>query len=243
MDTANNLDFRYAQSRLLTKELAERKAEMGKEYWFNKWKESDIHFHLRDAHPVLIRYFSTLPQGTIFVPLCGKSVDMYWLLSKGHTVIGVELSSIACDAFFQENNLKVKIQNVDECIKYEGDGVTLWCGDFFTLPINIFENVTTIYDRAALFALAPAVRKKYVNKIKEIAAPLTKLDMLLITIEFDQSLKEGPPFSVTENEVREYYSSRFSIEKLKNGDASTFQHHPKFKNIPIKDEAYWLKKI
>ena|SRR3990167_689990 len=216
---------------------------MENEYWQDRWKANDIHFHIKDVRPTLIRYFSSLPKGVVFVPLCGKSLDMYWLRSMGHTVIAVELSPLACDAFFKENNIPVKMTTEGNFIKYEAKGITLWCGDFFELPQDTFSKITTIYDRAALFALPYEIRKKYVNFIKEKTRFLSKIDMLLMTVEFDQSLKQGPPFSIDEKEVRELYSDVFFIEKLPEEDVSAFKDHPKFKNIDIKDQAYWLKKI
>jgi len=59
---------------------------MQHEYWENKWKTNDIKFHLPEANALLVEYFTSLPKGKVFVPLCGKSIDMKWLLLQGHEV-------------------------------------------------------------------------------------------------------------------------------------------------------------
>ena len=42
---------------------------------------------------------------SIFVPLCGKTLDLIWLNEKGHTVMGCELSEVAAKQFFEENKI------------------------------------------------------------------------------------------------------------------------------------------
>ncbi len=38
--------------------------------------------------------------------------------------------------------------------------------------------------------------------------------MLLIGLEYDQTLKAGPPFSVPESEIRDLFGDRYQIEVL-----------------------------
>ena len=48
-----------------------------------------------------------VPDGTcsVFVPLCGKSLDMVWLLEQGFSVTGCEISELAVQQFFTENSI------------------------------------------------------------------------------------------------------------------------------------------
>jgi thiopurine S-methyltransferase len=84
--------------------------------------------------------------------------------------------------------------------EWRADGVVLRCGDFFDLKAGDLEGVAGVYDRASLIALPPDSRPAYAEHLVALlplAAPL-----LLITLEYDQGEMSGPPFSVTEEEVR-----------------------------------------
>lgn len=216
---------------------------MQTEYWQGRWKTNDIPFHLSKAHPLLTKYFSSLPKGKVLVPLCGKSLDMKWLLDQGHEVIGVELSPIACEAFFTENQLNFTIEEKSTFTIYKGKHISIWCGDILQLPAEACHNLTAIYDRAALFALPEEIRNAYVKQIKMLIQAIPNIVMLLITVEYDQNLLNGPPFSLTENDIRQLYADTFQIKKMPADPSSAFQGLDKFKNIAIQDYTYWLNKI
>ncbi len=77
-------------------------------FWQERWKNQDIGFHQPEFHALLQKYWSRLdlrPGSPVFVPLCGKSLDMVWLAQQGHRVIGAELSELAIDDFFAERGL------------------------------------------------------------------------------------------------------------------------------------------
>ncbi len=202
-------------------------------FWHNKWETNHIFFHQEDINPFLKKFFR-LPAGKIVVPLCGKSSDMIWLASQGHQVMGIELSPIACEAFFQENNLPY--QKIGRL--YQGDRRGIWCGDFFDAPSHVWENCTGLYDRAALIALPKEMRKTYAtHMIQQLQKEKeTFVQMLLICLEYDQQLLEGPPFSVTESEVTELFGSIYSIQQQQSETTS-------FKSIPeggVLQKAYSL---
>ena len=74
---------------------------MKSDFWLEKWQANDIAFHEpegNEALPTLWPRLGVSPTSTVFVPLCGKSVDLLWLARQGHRVIGVELSPLAVDA-------------------------------------------------------------------------------------------------------------------------------------------------
>jgi len=215
---------------------------MQHEYWDNKWKANDIQFHLPEANTLLIKHFSCMPTGKVFVPLCGKSLDMKWLLSQGYEIIGVELSEIACRAFFTENNLPFSVLEKAPFTIFKSENIEIWCGDIFQLPMEICANLTAIYDRAALIALPEEIRIRYVKFIKELVKVQPHVDMLLITIEYEQNLVQGPPFSIKEEAVQKLYADTFSITKLKLPDDYTnvFKMNTKFKEIKTEEGIYWL---
>lgn len=184
---------------------------MDQDFWHQKWETNQIFFHLNQVHPLLKKYFH-LPPGKIMVPLCGKSLDMIWLLEQGHDVVGIEISPIACEAFFNENNLPFeKIGNV-----YMGEKITIWCEDFFKVPAEAWRGCVGLYDRAALIALPENLRRKYATHLQaclQTNRP-TFQKMLLICLEYPQEKMEGPPFSVSEAKVQQLFQETFSIEKL-----------------------------
>lgn len=216
---------------------------MRHEFWEDKWKANDIQFHLPEVNPLLVKYFSSLPKGKVLVPLCGKSLDMKWLLSQGHEVVGVELSHIACKAFFTENNLSVSVVEKGLFTVYKGDNVEIWCGDIFQLPMEECAKLTAIYDRAALVALPEEMRLSYVEFIKKLVKTLAHADILLITVEYAQNLVQGPPFSITDTMVEEFYTDTFTINKLQLPDEyiNALKQNSKFQKIAVEEHVYWLK--
>lgn len=214
---------------------------MDSEFWINKWQNGETRFHRSQYHDLLVECGDRLTKGVILVPLCGKSLDMLYLVSKGHAVIGVELSSIACRDFFEENKIEYTTTLVEDFTVFKSDKITLWCGDFFKLPQNEWDKVTGIYDRAALIALPKDVRKAYATEI--LKRTPKKVEMLLIAIEYLEDALQGPPFSVDTLELKEIYPS-FSIQKLSsNKEERLPKDHSKFKSIEITESIYWMEKI
>ncbi|MER2163052.1 MAG: thiopurine S-methyltransferase, partial [Psychrobacter alimentarius] len=156
--------------------------------------------------------------GRVFVPLCGKSIDMVWLASQGYDVVGVELVESAVQDFFGEQNIEPTIhqhaKNPDiKC--YQGKlldrKVELWVADIFALTSEDTGKIKAVYDKAALIALPADMRSNYSEQISEISG---NAPQLLITLNYDQSKKDGPPFSINHEQVQQYYGSHYQIAEL-----------------------------
>ncbi len=106
---------------------------MNKNYWINRWINGELGWHQRGTEPNLIKQFSGLSPRKIFVPLCGKSYDLDWLMKQGHEVVGVELSKLACEAFFQEHGQNPKIYNQGQFTVFECERLKIYNGDFFSV--------------------------------------------------------------------------------------------------------------
>ena len=187
---------------------------MEADFWHNRWENNLTGFHLDEVNPHLKENWSVLnlPAGSrIFVPLCGKSLDLIWLAEQGHQVVGIELSPLAVDAFFSENNLIVERSQVGGLEYWQSEKISLFCGDFFDLTAEILGQVDAVYDRASLIALPPTMRQDYAVKMAELAQSAPKL---LVTLEYDQSKMDGPPFSVSEDEVRALYQAKYQVKQL-----------------------------
>ena len=211
-------------------------------YWIEKWEKGDTAFHQSSAHPRLVRFADRLPQGKVFVPLCGKSLDMLYLSRAGHGVVGAELSPIACEAFFVENGIAFSLDRRGEHEVFVGGGISIWCGDFFRMPKDALADVASVYDRAALIAFSPDLRRRYARYLVDVL-PLGKspnFAMLLIAIAYPTEGAEGPPFSVPESEVRALYSDTFAVECLDRGIDEAYRKHPKFPDRAVEESAYRL---
>ena len=72
-------------------------------------------------------------------------------------------------------------------------------------------HVDAIYDRAALIALPEDTRQEY---MKHLCALTDNVKQLLVSIEYDQALMDGPPFAIDANMVEEYYRDIYAIDHL-----------------------------
>jgi len=215
---------------------------MHKKYWHQKWQSNEIGFNQQQPNELMRQYFDllSLKQGNrVFVPLCGKSIDMLWLASQGYDVVGVELSAIACEAFFNENKRTFTVMQSDQFTVFKSDNITLLSGDFFNLNKSILGKVNAVFDRAALIALPPELRRRYAVSLINLLEPVTP--MFLIVVTYDQNMMSGPPFPVDENEVRELYGNHFSIKQLYDEPAEKISRHLHAKGLTqVSEQVYYL---
>ena len=193
---------------------------MEPDFWHQRWEGRQIGFHLDDFNPHLQRFWPRVapPQGArVFVPLCGKSLDMLWLARGGWPVIGVELSPIAVAEFFRDHGLASRRSQDARFQVEEGDRVRLLCGNFFDLTAADLGGVEAVYDRAALIALPPEMRQRYVDHLLAIVPP--RASILLVTLDYAQEEMAGPPFAVRRDEVVEYFGGRYAVEVAHCEDA------------------------
>ncbi|MCX7193130.1 MAG: thiopurine S-methyltransferase [Proteobacteria bacterium] len=193
---------------------------MEKDFWLERWEREETGFHQGEINPYLRQYWEELHQpegGEVFVPLCGKSLDMLWIRSQGYSVFGVELSSIAVQAFFEESGYIPQQTAVEKFACCEADRIRILCGDFFDLEPEDLTKVHTVYDRASMVALPPEMRKRYVQHLVNILPAATQI--FLITFDYPQAEMQGPPFAVSVGEVEALYSEYADIRLLAHGDA------------------------
>jgi thiopurine S-methyltransferase len=192
---------------------------MTPEFWKQRWTSNQIGFHEGRVNALLAAHWPSLEVaagGRVFVPLCGKSLDMVWLAAQGHTVLGIELSDIAVRDFFSENGIAPVRETNDGFEKFRAGAIEIWCGDFFGLQAQRLADIDGVYDRASLFAMPPDMRPAYAAKMIEIVPP--SAPTLLITIEYDQRAMAGPPFSVPAAEVQALYGKHFAIAQIGHAD-------------------------
>lgn len=187
---------------------------MQADFWHQKWQKNEIGFHLPQANPLLVKHFSTLQltQGArVLVPLCGKTLDIAWLLTQGYQVAGVELSEIAVKALFDALGVMPTITQIGALKHYHAENLDVFLGDLFALTASNLGKVDAVYDRAALVALPADMRVAYTQ---HLMAMTHNASQLLICFEYDQRLHAGPPFSITALEVQQHYQQTYHLTCL-----------------------------
>jgi thiopurine S-methyltransferase len=185
------------------------------EFWHGRWERGETGWHHDDFNPHLQAHWSRLgaqPGCRVLVPLCGKSRDLLWLAGEGHSVTGVEISPVAVRAFFEENGLSAKVSRNGAFQRWRADEIEILLGDFFHLTPGDLEAVGAVYDRASLIALPPPMRRHYAEHLAALFTPGVR--DLLITLEYPQHEMQGPPFSVSEDEVRLLFEPAFAVDPL-----------------------------
>jgi thiopurine S-methyltransferase len=215
---------------------------MHHEFWHQRWQQNQIGFHKQEINPLLERYWPKLsvnPGARVFIPLCGKSNDMLWLLAMGFQVVGVELSPLAIESFFADNGLQPRVRRQGDFWVNEIDGLQIFCGDFFALRPTDLGEIDAVYDRGSLVALPTDMRIEYVSSLYAMLS--TNVQILLIAFDYPQHEMPGPPFSVQRQEVESLYSHWCDIELLNSGNALENEAHFKDRGITrMAEQTYRL---
>jgi len=209
--------------------------------WRERWQNNKIGFHQDKVNSRLIKLWGLLSpahNAKTFVPLCGKSRDMIWLVESGFSVIGIELSEIACRDFFIENKLEFSESTNRNFSTFTSEKIQLLQGNFFDLTPTHLEDVTCVFDRASLIALPTKLRKQYANHMSDILPAHSKT--LLISMAYDQNKMNGPPFSVTEEEIRELYTPSFNLEVISQSSGPEIVGNLKDRGLDTLEEKVYL---
>lgn len=189
-------------------------------FWHERWDSGRTAFDQAETNGLLTSYWSELglaPGSDVFVPLCGKTVDMTWLTAAGHRVVGNELSPVAIEEFLQENAIDAERGEEPPFTVYRAPGYEFWCGDVFAMPPAPLAEVAAVYDRASLIALPGEMRERYARHI----AGTISADAVIfqVVLEYAQAEMDGPPFSVSAAEVERLYGETFALDVIAREDA------------------------
>lgn len=217
---------------------------MNQDFWISRWNENKTAFHQHTVNSSLREHLPGLglaPGARVFVPLCGKSLDMLWLRDQGYEVLGVELSPVAAEAFFEENNLPVEKESQGKFLRFQSGSLEILCGDFFDLKREHLAGVTGVYDRAALIALPEAMRARYARHLTQMLGP--EAHILLISIEYPPHEMNGPPFPVMEQEIRDLFAEQFDVQLLHAEDV--LESQPRFRErglTELREKVFMLQR-
>lgn len=192
---------------------------MQADFWLQAWRDGHIGFHRTEPLPLLVKHWPDLelaPDSRVFVPLCGKSLDMAWLVAHGHRVLGVELSPIAVEQFFDEHGLTPERHQTPYGTHYTAGRIEIIQGDVFALDAATLATCSAVYDRAAIVAMPPDLRTRYA---REVYARLPEhCRGLMVTLEYPPAEMDGPPFSVEEGDIGRLFAHEWDISVLDRRD-------------------------
>ena len=212
---------------------------MERDFWIRRWTNNQIGFHEGAPNSLLTAHFASLKVakgGRVFVPLCGKSNDMNWLRAQGYRVVGAELSRMAVEQFFAELGLEPDITPAGPFERFDIEGLTIFLGDIFELDEETLGPVDAVYDRAALVALPEPLRRRYAAYLPELTG---RVPQFLVTFIYDQSVIDGPPFSVDDRWVRNHYEPFYDLDIAETRDVEGGLKG----TCPAKETAWLLKRL
>ena len=207
---------------------------MEPQFWHDRWELQQIGFHQPEINPLLVKHWSALHvnAGQVFVPLCGKTLDMHYFAQQGLQVLGNEFNATAVEQFFAESDLTPTITSAGELSQYQADNYQLLLGDFFALTPAMLADCTAFYDRGALVALPEAMRQRYAQHLSKIVP--TGCKGLAVLLDYPQEQLAGPAFAVSLAWLTEHLGGAFEIEQIASYDV--LAENGKF----VKNGVSWL---
>ncbi len=191
-------------------------------FWLKKWELGETGFHQELVNESLRACWPSVkapPEGAVLVPLCGKSLDMCWLVDRGHTVIGIEVSSLACEAFFAGLKVKPQIEKVGALTGMSAGPYRILQGDFFAVTPADVGPVPAFYDRAAIVAMPPEMQPVYARQLMSLL-PAGAVG-LVNCVDYPPEAMEGPPFSIDEERLRELLRPHCEVARLASKEVET----------------------
>lgn len=210
-------------------------------FWHERWQQNQIGFHNKAVNSHLQSFWpilQTAQNRKVFVPLSGKTKDILWLLELGCDVVAVELSPLAVQALFAENNLQPEIFQTECFTVNQIDGLRVYCGDFFQLTINELDVCNVVWDRASLVALPVNMREAYADHMQHLLNPGSQI--LLVAFNYHQTEMQGPPFSVNQQEVQVLYGSWCDVQLLCTEDILDREPHFRDRGLTSMQEQVYL---
>ena len=185
---------------------------MEHQFWNERWSANRIGFHQPTGHPRLPSLLDAFKGGRVLVPLAGKTIDVVTLHERGYDVVAIEFVETAVRAFAEEHpDLGLKPVDGPMGLEMVGPRLRFIAGDFFRVDAEMAGQFDLVYDRAALVALPPVDRERYVSHVRSLIAPTGQV--LLFTFEYNQAEMSGPPFSVPAPVVESLYAGANILDR------------------------------
>ena len=197
---------------------------MERAFWQQRWEQRQIGFHEGRPNALLERHILRVAEcKRVYVPLCGKAVDLAYLAGRGHEVLGSEVVREAVLELFKDLGLRAEETALGPFRRHAAveaptdrparGSIVVLEGDAFQLGLEHTGGaVDAIYDRAALVALDPKTRRAYADALTRVLRPSGFL--FLIAFDYPQDMVDGPPWALPTTDVHALFADRFTIELL-----------------------------
>jgi thiopurine S-methyltransferase len=138
-------------------------------------------------------------------------------LANGYRVAGAELSQLAIEQLFMDLGLQPDISEAGKVQVWSAKHIDIFVGDIFALSREMLGPVDAVYDRAALVAMPETLRHQYTAHLTELT---NNAPQLLICYYYDQRVMDGPPFSISNEEVNQHYRGSYDLRLLASSDVA-----------------------
>ena len=209
--------------------------------WLERWRERRTPFHMDRINPWLVRFAQRLDLGAqrrVLVPLCGKSLDLQYLARQGGSITGVDLAEEALRQFLEGQQREAVCQVRGDAIFLLAEPFTLVAADILTLTPEQIGRFDAIWDRAALVALPQASHAPYIRTLMSVLQPGGRI--LMVGMEYDTALMDGPPFSVSAQEIRELLGEVGQVELLARQEVDPDEPIRLHHDLPWVKESVYL---
>lgn len=218
---------------------------MQADFWHERWQRNEIGFHIHKTNPNLLKHWhlTQLKKGdTVFVPLCGKTLDLLWFAEQGFNVLGVEIVESAVQAFFTENNLAYRCETQGNFTLYISENITIYCGDFFQIRKKMLAHCSAFYDRAALVSWGDTLRQQYAQHLCSILPVHCK--GLVLVVDYLQEQMAGPPFAIDQAMISDFFASHCDYRLLDVRDILKYEAKFQERGLQrLEEHIYWVNKI
>jgi thiopurine S-methyltransferase len=180
-----------------------------KEEWIKEWEESlKPRWSMEGVNPYMQQFKNDLTKGKqcvkIFFPMCGDVADMSWMADMEHTIVGVEISPVAIEQFFNGNEIEYDVKPFElmkgTVYASKNGNIRIDCGYFFLFGSSVERDFDGIWDRGSFNTLCDmTLKKKYIQILTLVMKPNCKIVMeFALTIDA-KNIKElfGVNFEVT----------------------------------------------
>jgi len=174
------------------------------EFWENLYRAESTGWDLGGPTPVFVHLLAgpeAPPPGTMLVPGCGRGYDALLFARAGFEVTGVDHAPSAVTA-------------ARALAEAEGTAATFLQADLFSLPARFGGAFHYVVEYTCFCAIAPARRAEYVEVMAGVLRPGGEILALFFPVLPPGYGPEGPPFAVSEEELRTYFGGRFEITDL-----------------------------
>jgi hypothetical protein len=168
-------------------------------FWTDLYARGGDGWELRQPAPPLVEFLERTPPpaGRVAVPGCGRGHDVRHLARHGQTAVGFDFSPRV-------------IGEARALAKADGVRAEFVERDIFTLDRDYARAFDGVWEYTCFCAIDPRRRGEYV----ETMAAILKGGGWLLACFFPMRRRgAGPPFPVSEREVRRLFARRFRIER------------------------------